>query len=244
MKKAILSLILLAASCVASANAWDMEYRVSATYNIGGTTPMGLPAEIRAINSYNPGFHFSVGADAAKMLTAKWGVGIGIGYETVGMKTGIKARNYHLTMNILSGNTTGTRTGYFTGNIKNDTRIGYLTIPVTAVFRPNDAWRFDAGMYFAFALEREFNGLVQGGQIRETPMHAAIGINRAEYNYSSDLNKFDTGFLVTASRRIFDGLGVKAGLKWGVKSVLNKSTRKVNMNTYNVYLNVGLDYTF
>lgn len=246
MKKAISYLALLAL-CPAAASAISrgaVDLRVTAAYNIGGTTPMGLPAEIRKIRSYNPGAHFAVSVDAARMVSEKWGLALGAGYETVGMETGISARNYHLTMNILAGNATGTRTGYFTGNIKNTTNISYIFIPLTAVFRPVRDWRFDAGVYFAVAVDREFTGLVHSGQIRETPMHAAIGIDRAEYDYSSDLSRFDYGLTIAASRRVFRGLGVRAGLQWGLESVLRKSVRKIDMNTYNVYLNVGLDYTF
>lgn len=246
MKKTILTLALLAAipSTAPALCPGGMEYRVHAAYNIGGTTPMGLPAEIRSIDSYHPGFHFAVGADAARMLSARWGVSLGVGYETAGMRTGITARNYHLTMNVISGNATGTRTGYFTGSIRNRTDIGYLVIPVTAVFRPVSDWRFDAGVYLAAALDRKFTGAVHGGRIRETPMHAPIGIDRAEYDYSSDISRFDWGLTVAASRRVYRGLGIRAGLKWGLKSVLDPSTRKIDMNTYNVYLNAGIDYTF
>ncbi len=231
------------AAAAPAAHAGGLDYTFAAGYNIGGTTPMGLPAEIRSINGYNPGFNFSVGAYGAKMFSSAWGLGLGVAYETVGMKTKISARNYHLTMNILSGEGTGTRTGYFTGDIKNTTKIGYISVPVYAVFRPSAAWEFNAGLYFAAAVDREFTGEVAGGKIRETPLHAAVGIDRAEYDYSSDINRFDTGVIIAATRRVYRGLGVRASLKWGLRSVLNESTRKVDMATYNVYLNVGLTYT-
>lgn len=218
------------------------EYRVSAGFNIGASAPMGIPAEIRKIDSYNPTLNLSVGVEGLRMLAPKWGVGLGVALETKGMKTGIEAKNYHLTMNIVQGDATGVKTGYYTGKIKNTTKVSYLTVPVFAVFRPSDNWDFTGGVYFSYAIDRSFLGAVWSGKMREDPLHPAIGIDKAEYDYSSDIRKFDTGVTVGAARRIYRNLGIRANLQWGVLSTLKASTRKIDMDTYNIYLNLALTF--
>lgn len=244
MKKSLLFImaLMMGVTVFAADNAKKVKFSVGAGFNIGAMTPLGLPAAIRSIDSYQPTVNLSLGGYASKLLSDKWGLGAGVVFENKGMKTGIETRNYHLTMNITSGDDTGTKTGYFTGKIKNKTKVTYLTIPIYAVFRPDADWEFTGGAYVAFALDRSFIGTVSSGTMRETPLHAAIGINSAEYNYSTDIRRFDTGLALSASRRVYRSLGVKAGLQWGLLSVLDPSTRKVDMDTYNIYLNLGIVY--
>lgn len=245
-KIALLTGIALMSSVALSAQTdkTGMEYGISAGFNIGGSSPLGLPAEIRHINSYSPTLNLSIGAQAVYMLSPVWGVGAGITLETKGMNTGIDARNYHLTMNILQGDATGVKTGYFTGKIKNETKISYLTIPLYAQWRPFTRWTFNAGPYFAFALDRSFIGQVSDGKMREDPLHPALGIQKADYNYSDDIRKFDIGLTAGAAFRVYRALSIKAALQWGLLSTLDPSRRKIDMNTYNIYLNLGVSYTF
>lgn len=213
-------------------------------YNVGATTPLGLPASIRSIGGYSPRANISAGVNASKMFTDKIGAGLGVSLDYLNMNARITTRNYHLTMNILDGGETGTRTGYYSGTIHNRTRLTYLTVPVFAVFRPNDKWEIDAGPYVAFALHRGFHGSVSDGKMREDPYHPIISVNKAEYDYSSDLQKVDLGIMAGASRKVWRKLAVKASLRWGLRSVMNPSTRKVDLNTYNIYLNIGATYSF
>ena len=48
-----------------------LEYRLKAGFNIGGTSPLPLPAEIRKINSYNPTTAFSIEGDIVKTFNNK-----------------------------------------------------------------------------------------------------------------------------------------------------------------------------
>lgn len=48
-----------------------IDYDVALGFNIGATTPMGLPAEVRKIDSYKPTVNLSVGAVANYMLSPK-----------------------------------------------------------------------------------------------------------------------------------------------------------------------------
>ncbi len=242
--KTIFTVLLIVGCMLNAAAKGGIDWAAGIGYNIGATTPLGLPASIRSIGGYSPGANVSIGINASKMLSEKFGVGMGVSLDNLNMNARITTRNYHLTMDILDGEETGTRTGYYSGTIRNKTRLTYLTIPVLAVFRPNDKWRIDAGPYVAFALNRKFSGSVSDGKMREDPYHPIISVNRAEYNYSSDLQRVDAGIMADASRNVWKQLALKASLRWGLRSVMNPSTRKVDLDTYNIYLNIGVSYSF
>lgn len=53
----------------------NIEYEVNAGVNIGGTSPLPLPAEIRSIDSYSPNLSLSIGATATKMVRLHQTVG-------------------------------------------------------------------------------------------------------------------------------------------------------------------------
>lgn len=237
-----LLLILGCGQALLARDSRKVDYELGLGFNLGATTPMGLPAEVRKIDSYKPTVNLSIAAQAIYRLSPKWGVGLGLIFENKGMKTGIRVRNYHLSMNIQDGTEEGSKTGYYTGKIRNTTRMSYITVPVNAVFRPADKWSLEFGPYFSYAIDRVFTGKVSEGQLHETPLHPAIGVNKADYDYSDDMRRFDVGLGFGASRAIYRNLAVKARLSWGLRSVLNPDTRKIDMNTYNVFLNIGLSY--
>ena len=227
-----------------ASNRNGMEYKVAAGFNIGGTSPIGLPAEVRDINSYKPTPNLSIAGYAIKMFNPTWGLKAGLRFENKGMETGINVKNYKMTVNIQSGDAIGVKTGYFTGDIKNKTRMGYLTIPVSAVYRLNKQWDFHAGIYAAYALDYNFTGKVVQGQIRETPLTPIIGITKADYNYSDDLQKWDVGAEIGAACKVYRNLAIEANFTWGFISVLDPDKRKMDMDNYNLYLNLGVSYTF
>lgn len=54
-----------------------LEYEVKAGFNIGGTSPLPLPVEIRSINSYSPTVAVAIEGNVTKWLDTqkKWGGG-------------------------------------------------------------------------------------------------------------------------------------------------------------------------
>lgn len=53
-----------------------LDYEVKAGINIGGTSPLPLPKEIRSLDSYSPGLAITLEGNATKWIDAKqkWGV--------------------------------------------------------------------------------------------------------------------------------------------------------------------------
>lgn len=246
MKKTIiyLTLLIFCASIKGMAQDTKVDFRVAAGYNIGGRTPLGLPAAIRSINSFTPLLNLTLGGYANFMFTPEWGLATGIRYEGKGMETGATVVNYRMTMVVNDGDQLGRHSGYFTGDIVNRSQSDYLTIPIVAVFRPNSNWEIRAGGYASYALKGSFTGSAQNGFIRETPLHEKIGVDFAEYDFSTDLRKFDIGMEVGADLKVYKKLAVTANLLWGLTQLLDPATRSIDMNMYNIFLNVGLAYRF
>ena len=109
-----------------------LEYRLKAGFNIGGTSPLPLPAEIRKINSYNPTTAFSIEGDIVKTFNNKWGLSTGIRLETKGMKTDATVKNYHMKMIASDG---GEMEGQWTGGVTTTVKQSLLTIPVLALYK-------------------------------------------------------------------------------------------------------------
>lgn len=247
MKK-ILSLCIIATICLASFSSYasdsKLEYTVAAGVNLGGTAPMGFPAEVRSVDSYTPLFNPMIGAYITKMFTPKWGVSTGLRFEQKGMIAQASVKNYQINVDIKQGDQTGKKKGYYTGTVENKTHNSYLVLPVNAVYRPSSKWDVNAGVYFAYAVDRSFTGHAMNGTIRETPLHDKVGVQMADYDYSNDVNKFDFGIEVGGGYKVYKDLAVNASLHWGLLSTLNEDTKQINLTTYNIYLNVGVSYTF
>ena len=62
------------------------EKKVFAGYNIGGTSPIPLPAEIRKINSWRPGFGGTLAFHLTRWITPEWGLTTGLAIDLKGMK--------------------------------------------------------------------------------------------------------------------------------------------------------------
>ena len=119
------------------------EYRIRAGFNIGGTTPIPLPAEIRGIESYSPTMLFSVEGSVMRWITPKWALTTGLRFETKGMNAGARVKNYQMTMMIENGDMTGDMTGRFTGRIRTRIQNEYITLP--RVGRSNSVPTFRIG---------------------------------------------------------------------------------------------------
>lgn len=145
MKKNILSAIIVALAFLpaqlsaqqsrtqkiinAALKGWNIELR--AGYNLGGTSPIPLPVEIREIKSYKPSMGFSVESDFTKFFDEKWGLLVGVKLENKNMETDARVKNYG--MEILSEGAIAS--GRWTGGVKTSVRNAFLTFPVQAAYK-------------------------------------------------------------------------------------------------------------
>ncbi len=223
-----------------------VHYEINAGINIGGASPIPLPAEIRKIESYNPNLNLMIGASAIKWIDPeqKWGVSLGIRFETKGMKTGATVKNYG--MEIIQD---GSRVkGNWTGKVDTKYSSTQLCIPILANYSINSRWRVNAGPYIALALNNDFTGKVYDGYLREgDPTGNKVvfeGDSEATYDFSDDIRIFQWGLQLGGSWLAFRHLAVNANLTWGFNDIFKSSFKTVTFNLYPIYLNIGFGYAF
>lgn len=219
-----------------------LEYRIKAGFNIGGTSPIPLPAEIRELKSYAPTLAIAVEADICKKFTPKWGVLIGVRVETKGMETDARVKNYHMEMTADDG---GFMSGSWTGNVKTKVQNSYLTFPVLATYQLSKRWELRAGPYFSYVASREFSGSAYDGYLRnQDPTGEKVNVTSAVYDFSNDLRRFQWGAQLGAEWKAYKHLSLYADLEWGLNSIFPKNFQSVTFDMYPIYANLGFAYVF
>lgn len=224
-----------------------LEYSVKAGFNIGGTSPLPLPREIRAITGYKPTVCFSIEGDITKWFddNKKWGMMLGIRLENKGMETTARVKNY--SMEIIGGG--GERLkGNWTGRVKTKVKNSYFTVPVLAAYRVSPRVKLNAGPFVSLRTNGDFSGHVYDGYLRkDNPTGEKVdftGDQIATYDFSDNLRKFQWGMQAGVEWRAFKHLNVNADLAWGLNDIFNSDFNTITFAMYPVYLNVGFGYAF
>lgn len=155
---AVIMLTLALSAAAQSESGKKFEYRIKAGFNIGGTLPIPLPAEIRKIESYSPTMAFTVEGSVLRWFTPKWALTTGLRFETKGMNAGAKVKNYQMTLLIENGDKTGEMSGRFTGRIKTRVQNEYITLPILVVRELSPRWEIKLGPYIAYRIDGSFTG--------------------------------------------------------------------------------------
>ncbi len=228
-------------------NFHDLEYEIKAGINIGGTSPLPLPKEIRSIDGYSPTLSFSIEGSATKWLgeTRKWGTSLGIGFESKGMTTKASVKNYN--MEILS-ETGGKIKGLWTGGVKTKVKMSCFTIPFLANYRISQRWALSAGPYLSILMEKEFSGHVYEGHLR-TPDASGSRVNFTDgniaiYDFSENMRNLQWGLQVGGEWQAYKHLNVHLGLHWGLNDIFKKNFNTVTFAMYPIYMNLGFGYQF
>ena len=105
-----------------------------------------------------------------------------------------------------------------------------------------------AGPFVSFATNRNFSGYVYDGYLREiNPTGTKVefsGDNRASYDFSDNLRKFQWGAQIGTEWKAFKHLIVYADLTWGLNDIFQKDFDTITFGMYPIYLNVGFGYAF
>ena len=223
------------------------EYGIKAGFNIGGTSPIPLPKEIRKIDSYAPGIAIAIEGNATKWFDKdkKWGLTLGLRLEKKNMTTEATVKNYG--MKIINTNG-GELAGLWTGGVKTKVKNSYLTIPILANYHISKRWILSAGPYFSYLLEGNFSGHVYEGHLRTPDQTGSkvefTGESIATYDFSNDLRKFQWGLQLGGEWKAFKHLTVHADLTWGLNNIFQKDFDTITFNMYPIYLNLGFGYAF
>lgn len=243
--KKIAGLALALLIAIAGSAQKKYEYRVKAGFNVGGTSPLPIPAEIRKIKSFSPTMNFSIEGNVIRHLDEKWGVMTGLRFETKGMSTHARVKNYSLVIDVSQGDETGTIEGVFTGDVKTEVKNEYITLPLLAARRVSERWFLKAGPYFSYLIKGGFNGSAYDGYIRDqNPVGNKVGVETSTYDFSDDITGFDWGGEFGAEWKAYSHLSVYGDLTWSAKSIFKKGFRSIGFNMYNIYLNLGFAYVF
>jgi hypothetical protein len=220
-----------------------LEYRLKAGFTVGGISPIPLPQEIRAINSYNPTMQIAVEADVVKWFE-RYGVLLGLRLENKAMKTDARVKNYGMEIyndgDYVKGN--------WTGNVKTDAQLTYITVPVLALFKVTPRWELQAGGFVSYMTKGSFGGSVYEGYLRkDDPRGEKIpftGKASATYDFDNELCHFQCGAEVGAMWRAYRHLYLYADLAWGVVPVFKSSFKTITFNMFPIYANLGFAYKF
>ncbi len=225
-----------------------VEYSIRVGYEIGGTSPMPLPAEIRKIEGFKPGMHFYVEGNVNKSfgLKHKWGLLLGLRLEQKGMSTKAQVKNYFMRM---EGDKDEDIEGPFTGHVETKVENLYLSIPLLVTFKASDRWKLRFGPYYSHLLgsldEDNFYGTAYDGYIREgDPTGGYIEVTSANYDFSENLRRWNIGVQFGAEWKVLKHLSVAADLQWGLNDIFKNDFKVITFNMYPIYGNIGIAYIF
>ncbi len=224
----------------------NMDYQLRAFFSIGGSAPLGIPPQIREIESYNPGLQLGLEANATKWLSdaQQWGIRLGVSVEGRGMKTKARTKSYK-TQVIQDG---AKISGYYTGLVETDVKNTYVTIPVSVVYAIAQRWNIYGGLYVSFLIDDQFTGYVSDGYLRkDTPVGQKIvfeGDSRAAYDFSDQTQTFQWGAQVGSEYKLNKHFKLFGTLNYGINSLLDRDFEAISFHLHNIYLDLGFAYKF
>lgn len=218
---------------------WDFE--LSAGAKIGGVAPLGLPVEIRKINSYKLSVPVFIKVNGEYKINNKWGVRTGVTLEGKGMSAEANVKGYKTTFNANDDPTENMR-GYYYGDISTNVDNIYVTVPVQATLQLGSRWNVQAGPYLSYAFSRRFYGKAIDGYIRnEVPTGDRVDIKDVAYDFSSSVRKWDVG--MSLGGKYAFGTNKKyfalAQFDYGFNNIMKTGFESISFGIHNVYMNIG-----
>ena len=227
-----------------------------AGYTLGGTSPIPLPKEIRSINAFRPKGGATVGFDAYKMFSRRWGLAVGTRFFYEGFHTSADVKNYWVVLD--AGD--GPISGYFTGRNVTDTYMWGVTLPLLVTFRAGARWNISVGPYFSTYFKRSFTGYVYEnsediGYLREgSPTGNFVDMHRSadhpkgtpypEETFHENMRKWNSGLEFTFDWKATKHLNVFGMLDWGLSNIFEKDFEAIAFKMYPIYATVGVGYRY
>ncbi len=221
----------------------SMEIKVG--YNLGGTSPLPIPATIRSIDSFKPGVSFDGEVKFTHWMGEHLGVAFAARYQNKKMIARATTKQYHMR---LLNDVGGALEGPWTGGVETEVNNHYGTVPIMAVYHISDRWQTSLGPYVSYLIKGNFRGKVYDGYLR-SPDEYGVRVdfyddNTAEFDFSDEQRNFCWGFLLGGDYRAWKALHVYADLTWGVSDIFQNSFDAISFKMYPIYLNFGVAYAF
>lgn len=247
MKKHILTLILASTVMLPAHPSGlldNLVYNFRFGYGIGGTSPVGMPATIRSLDTYRLEPNFTLGLDIYKHLDGRWGLTAGLHIENKGMNVDATVKNYH--MAIIRG---GQRLeGNFTRHNSIEVEQWMLTVPLLATYSLSDNVRLKLGPYASYVRSHKFTGYAYDGYLRvgnPTGTKVELGSeegSRGTYDFSDSMRNIQAGVVLGADWFFYKQWGAFADLSWGLTGVFHGSFNTIEQTLYPIYGTIGISY--
>jgi hypothetical protein len=250
MTQRSIQLLLAVAFALTSATAkaggfWhDTSVRSRLGYNLGGTSPIGLPASIRRLNSFTLQPNPSIGIDATKPLADHWGITVGLRIENKGMKIDAKVKNYH--EDIVRGGEE--LAGQFTGDVTTKVGQWMITMPIQATWLVSPRVQLRLGPYVSVLTDKTFTGYAHDGYLRvgdPTGSKVELGgdySTRGNYDFSDDMRNLQWGVGAGIDWNVYRHLGVFAELNWGLNGIHHSHFKTIEQTLYPIFGTFGVTY--
>ena len=221
-----------------------LTLRLRAGYSIGATTPLGIPATIRELNSFKLSPNVLIGADATLPLSEQWGLLTGLRFENKGMDLTVTTKGYHMAM-VKGGEELE---GVYTGRVQQHVKAWMFTLPLQATYSLSQRWQLRLGPYFSVLTAKAFNGNVSDGYLRkDNPTGQKIEMGheadeRATYDFSSSMRHIQTGLDLGTDWQIARRIGLGADLSWGLTGLMHSSFKTVEQTLYPIFGTLSVTY--
>ena len=232
MIKRIIStaIIALALSLGMNATVLDsLKYDVRLGYALGGTIPTHMGNEIRGINSFDPGFNFTVAAEVSCPLDPHWSLHSGLRFELGSMDVDSRVKNYEI--EVVRGEES--LKGIFNGNVRIKTAQRRLTLPIQAEYRINAHLAVRGGAFMGWLTNRRFWGWAYHGYLREgTPVGPKIEMgtepgDRGDFDFDANMRHMQWGIDAGVDWRFSRRWGVFAELTYGLSGLFKSDFHSV-----------------
>lgn len=234
----VIALGLLQAKGQAPSSRW--EFKINGGYNIGGTSPLPLPAEIRSIDSYAPAaFAPHVALEGTRWFSKRWGLSVQIALDYKGFTVKDQVKNLHTEIEMGDEKYTGN----FTGKNKTQLNNSYITVPVMANYRIADKWTAQLGIYAAHLYNPGFKGTASDGYIRRgSPIGEKTIVDKATFDFSANQHTFDAGLQAAGEWEFYRHFALRGQLSWGLTPLFPSGFTAMPFTMYNIYGMLGISY--
>lgn len=207
----------------------SLRYDARLGYALGGTIPTHLGNEIRGINSFNPGFNFTVAFEASYPLSPQWSLHSGLRFELGSMDVDSRVKNYDI--EVVRGEES--LKGIFMGNVRIKTAQRRITLPIQAAYHFNDKWTVRGGAFMGWLINRRFWGWAYDGYLREgTPVGPKIEMgtepgDRGDFDFDANMRHMQWGIDAGIDWQIHRRWGAFAELTYGLSGLFKSDFHSV-----------------
>jgi hypothetical protein len=212
-------------------------------YALGGTIPTHIGKEIRGINSFIPGFNFTVAAGVTMPLSKGWAIHSGLRYELGSMDVDSRVKNYEI--EVVRGDES--LDGIFNGNVRIKTTQRRITLPIQAQYDFNRHLSLRGGFFMGWLTSRKFWGWAYDGYLREgTPVGPKIEMgsepgDRGDFEFDKSMRHMQWGIDVGADWRFSRHWGAFVELTYGLSGLFKSDFHSVQ-TLRPMYGSLGVTY--